>query len=378
MRPTHFPWRAPLLFAIWWIALQGFALLAFNRFELTTPDQAYTWTSQIRGMLPLAWRGFADLHVRFDSGFYLWIARDGYTAQTAAFLPLYPLLIKLSAATGCFGLLIGGCDGTSAAFIVSNLSAFGAAIAIALLAALDLDEERASTALFYFLIFPTAFFLTTVYTEPLFICLAATSLYAARRQQWGVAGVVGALAMLTRVTGLALFAALVVEWFMQRRPLDRRWLWLLLIPLTFLVFELFLEAQGFSFFASEQAIFKRAPLNLDALAENLDVKHLLAHEAAQVNFLLDVGLALFVFVISGISLVAVRPSYGVYGILCILLPFTSGHTLGLDRFALAAFTVPLTLARFSRNVWLDRAYTLCAILLLALYTLLFVQGYWAG
>jgi hypothetical protein len=65
-------------------------------------------------------------------------------------------------------------------------------------------------------------------------------------------------------------------------------------------------------------------------------------------------------------------------VLCIALPLISGSTVSLNRYALAAFPVPLMLARYKYPGLLQYSYTLSATLLLALYTALFVQGYWAG
>jgi hypothetical protein len=373
------PWRAAGIFGGWWLALQTFAVLTFFRFHLTEPDFAYGWTSQIVGMLPMQWQGFVALHVRFDSGFYTMIAQQGYTAQSAAFMPLYPVLIRLGLSGVCAPLLWVpiACTDMGVAFVISNLAGLGAALAIYQLARVDLADERALQSLFYFLVFPTAYFLTANYSESLFIFLAASSLIAARWGTWPTAIVAGTLAMLARATGLCLFAALLVEWHAARSWRDPRWLWLLAIPGAFVAFELYLQAQGLSFFATQQQLFKRAPLNFDGLAENLDWGHVLAHPEAQVNLALDSVLAVVVLLISAIGAWRVRLSYGVFGMLCVLLPFTSGQVLGLDRFALSAFTVPLILARIAGG-WFDRIYTLCSVLLLALYTILFVQGYWAG
>ncbi|MBI5880195.1 MAG: hypothetical protein HZB53_21300 [Chloroflexi bacterium] len=364
--------RAALVFALWWVTVQAYALLAFARFQLSLPDEAYTWTSQIRDMLPLAWNGFAALHARFDSGFYQMIALSGYSRDTAAFLPLYPLLVRAVTLAACGWL---PCTAIDAAFVVSNLCALGATCAVFALARVDLDEPAALQALFYLLVFPTAWFLTANYTEATFILLAATAFTAARRGRWGAAGVAGALAMLTRVTGLALFAALAVEWWRQGR--DRRGAWLLLIPAAFGGFQLFLMAQGLSFFDSQYRLFHRAAWSFDSLPDNLDWDHLISYPAAQANLLLDAGLALGVLAVSAWQLRRGRASYGVYGLLCVLIPLSTGQTLGLNRFALAAFTVPLALAG-ARSPWVDRAYTLGGALLLALYTMLYVQGYWAG
>ena len=373
------PWQAVGMFAGWWLVLQSFAVLAFFRFHLTEPDYAYGWTSQIRGMLPLHWQGFIALHARFDSGFYATIAQQGYTAQSASFLPFYPLLIRIGLSGVCAPLqaLPIACSDMGVAFVISNVAALSAVLVLYKLARLDCDGEHASRGVFYFLIFPSAFFLTAAYSESVFVVLAASSLLAARRRWWAAAIMAAMLAMLTRATGLCLFAALLVEWRAARPWRDLRWLWLLAIPAAFVAFEAYLQAQGLSFFATEQQLFKRAPLNFGALEANLDWEHVLAHPEAQVNLALDLTLAAFVFLVSAVGAWRVRLSYGVFGALCVLLPLSSGQVLGLDRFALSAFTAPLILARIAGS-WFDRLYTLAAVLLLAIYTILFVQGYWAG
>ena len=67
-----------------------------------------------------------------------------------------------------------------------------------------------------------------------------------------------------------------------------------------------------------------------------------------------------------------------YGVSCVALPLISGSAVSLNRYALAAFPVPLMLARNEHSGLLQQSYTLSATLLLALYTALFVPGYWSG
>jgi hypothetical protein len=376
----RFHWKVLGLFAIWWIILQLFAILIFNRIHLTEPDTAYRWTSQPSNFSPVTWHSFADLHHRWDSGFYVWIAMSGYNADNAAFLPLYPLLVRFTTLLG-YGIGRSNLDVSDfidSAFLISNLSALGAAICIYVLARLDLDESQAERALLYFLIFPTAFFLTANYTESLFILLASLSFYVARKSQWIAASGIGALAMLTRMAGSFLFVALLVEWLLQRPA--KRWkaIGLLLMPMAFAIHEFYLRSEGLSFFRTQEQLFSRLPVNIWALPFNLDWAYVQTHPAAQVNLALDVGIGLFVVVISIIIAKRWRSSYGVYGIMCILIPLMSGHATSLNRYALIAFPVPLMLARYGHSVWLDCTYTFVAILLLAIYTTLFVQGYWAG
>ncbi|HSD82870.1 MAG TPA: mannosyltransferase family protein [Anaerolineae bacterium] len=372
--------RVLALFVVWWIILQGFALLAFNRFRLTQPDTAYAWTAQPSSFFPVQWHDFAEIHARWDSGFYQWIAHDGYVADNAAFFPLYPALIRAVSFSGrLWGQLEPDRVGLiPAAFIVSNVAALGAALALYKLARLDLSEAEAQRGLFYFLIFPTAFFLTTNYTESLFILWAVLSFYFARQGRWLQAGLVGALAMLTRATAVALAVGLMAEWWTQRHTSRWRGLWLLLIPLAFALFVWYLQGQGLSFFEAQLRLFGRSPINLGALWPNLDWAHVQVDAMAQANLELDLGIGVLVLIGSLLVARRWRWSYGLYGVLCIMLPLISGSTISLNRYALAAFPVPLMLVRNGHSGLLQQSYTIGATLLLALYTALFVQGYWAG
>lgn len=56
--------RVLALFLVWWIVVQGFAMLAFNRFRLTQPDTAYAWTAQPSSFFPVRWHDFAEIHAR--------------------------------------------------------------------------------------------------------------------------------------------------------------------------------------------------------------------------------------------------------------------------------------------------------------------------
>ncbi len=374
--------RVLALFLVWWIIVQSFAMLAFNRFRLTQPDTAYTWTAQPSGFFPARWHDFAEIHARWDSGFYTWIAKEGYTADNAAFFPLYPILIRgVSLLWPLFGQPEPDYVGLiPAAFLVSNLAALGATLALYQLARLDMSEVEAQRGVFYFLIFPTAFFLTANYTESLFILWVALSFYFARSGQWARAGAVGALAMLTRATAVALLAGLALEWWTQRHTNKWQGLWLLCIPLAFAAFVWYLQhTQGLSFFDTQLRMFGRMPINLAALGPSLDWAHVQVDAAAQANLELDLGIGLLVVIGSLIVARRWRWSYGIYGVLCLALPLISGSTVSLGRYALAAFPVPLMLARNENSGLLrQHSYTLSATLLLALYTALFVQGYWAG
>src|SRR5690606_33849224 len=62
------------------------------------------------------------------------------------------------------------------------------------------------------------FFLGALYTEALFLLLVLGSFWAARTQQWLLAGILAGIASGTRIVGVALFPALLLELWYQNRP----------------------------------------------------------------------------------------------------------------------------------------------------------------
>jgi hypothetical protein len=141
--------------------------------------------------------------VRWDAVWYLDIAGHGYFShQATAFFPLLPLLLRGGAAL--FG---------SAVVAGSVISLIAMTIAGALLyrlARLDLDARAAGTTVALVAVFPTSFFLSAVYTESLFLALSLGAFYAARRERWLLAGVLGGFAGATRNAGILLLVPLVL------------------------------------------------------------------------------------------------------------------------------------------------------------------------
>jgi hypothetical protein len=173
---------------------------------------------------------------RWDSVWYLTIARDGYDGSGAgtAFFPLYPLLVALVGALGP-GLLAGG-------VVVSSVCLLVALRLLWRLTELELGPRCPGAPLMAVLataLGPMAFFFTAVYSESLYLALSLGAFLAARQGRWARAGTLGALAAATRSTGLLLVGALALLYVEQRRgrrgawprPRPRDAAWLLVIPL---------------------------------------------------------------------------------------------------------------------------------------------------
>ncbi|MER7624683.1 mannosyltransferase family protein [Streptomyces sp. NPDC126503] len=172
--------------------LTGLAVLA-----LAAAVSGEDWLHRLRG--------------RWDSVWYVRVAENGYGYEATlptgavhsdlAFFPLLPALerglsavLPLDAATA--GLLVSWTASLAAAW---GLYRCGAHIA---------GQRTGVLLAVLWGVYPTAFVQSMAYTESLFTALAAWSLYAVLRARWILAGLLCAVAGLTRPTAVALIAAL--------------------------------------------------------------------------------------------------------------------------------------------------------------------------
>lgn len=152
---------------------------------------------------------------RFDSGFYVDIAQHGYALTIPfgfrtnwVFYPLYPLLIagigKLFGSTGTALSLAG--------LFIANLAGPAMIVYFYLLVRRDFGRQTATRAAIYLSLFPTAFFLSAIYTESLLLGFSIACIYYTRRHSWWLAGLCGGLATLTRLQGVTLVIPLAWEY----------------------------------------------------------------------------------------------------------------------------------------------------------------------
>lgn len=106
-------------------------------------------------------------------------------------------------------------------FLVSAVSFLLALIAVERLATRLAGAEVAVRAVWLIAVFPFSFFLTAVYADALYFCLAAWSLALAYEQKWRAACALATLAAMTRIPGLALYPAIVLE-YLRRHDFDPR------------------------------------------------------------------------------------------------------------------------------------------------------------
>ncbi|HEX8291934.1 MAG TPA: mannosyltransferase family protein [Pyrinomonadaceae bacterium] len=321
---------------------------------------------------------------RWDAPHYLDIARAGYVsagveARWIVFFPLYPWLVR--AASWAVR------DELPAAFLVSGVASVAAALLLQRLARADGEpEEVARGAVFYMLVFPTAYFLHIGYNESLFLALALGAFLAARARCWWAAGLLGFLAALTRINGLLLLPALAFEAWEEYRGSGRRaragWLWLLLVGAGFGVYLLinwwvlgdpraFLKMQG-------EHWFKTPTWPWVGIQGAMNSARWLSPSDAQM-----VGWQEFSFIMLGFGLTALawlrlRASYAVWMTCNWLLWTSTKFALSVPRYTLVLFPAFILLARLraARPTW-GAAVAVWSLLMLALFAARFSQGYWA-
>ena len=142
-----------------------------------------------------------DVWARWDSVHFLRIAEHGYSAAETAFYPLYPALVAAAGRALGGHYVLGG-------ILVSLVAALGAFVLLERLAEERLGPVGARRAVLYLAIFPTAFFLQSVYSESLYLFLCLAAFVLAERGRFASAGVVVGFAILTRPSALALVPAL--------------------------------------------------------------------------------------------------------------------------------------------------------------------------
>lgn len=201
------------------IFLSVWAVLVLTIIPLPkTPDEVVrpylnepVFDEGISGLLLGPWQ-------RFDSQHYLRIARQGYATEAdSVFPPLYPLAVR------GVGELIGGgpVANMTAAIFIGNLAYLSLLILLHRVTSAELGDRFATRSLVYLAIFPTGFFLLAPYTESLFILLALAAVWQARQGRFWLAGGLGLLASLTRLTGWILVIPLVYEWWRQSGAVGR-------------------------------------------------------------------------------------------------------------------------------------------------------------
>jgi hypothetical protein len=366
--------------AIVWIA--GLAALAI--FGTTTGAEARLDPLY----LTFSFNHFADLlaapAARFDSVWFLAISQHGYEVNgRPAFFPLLPMLISaggsLTGSALFAGILISSALGLVALYLLHRL------------VMLDFDAIDARNAVRITAFLPSAFVLSAVYSESLFLVVSVGAIYSARLGRWALAGILGALAAATRSTGLLLVLPLLFIYLYgpradrpprgfgadlrPRHRLAPDIAWLALVPLGLVAYLVFLgltTGDPLSAFSAQsqwdRAFAPLAAVPLGAWAAIRGVFELVPGDAlpgvaGAPTGLLATGMAVRDIVEFGFLCLAgwlvfegrrrLPPAYTVWTVTALALPLSVPATdeplMSLPRFMLVLFPLWITLALWARE-----------------------------
>lgn len=312
------------------------------------------------------WENFKN----WDGGHYLNIAESGYQHQFQyAFFPLYPLTIRM------VNQFIQ--NYTLSAVLISVISIFLAANIFYQLVSLDFGKKIAETVIFWLLFFPTSFYFLAAYSEGLFFLFVISTFLSLRKGNLFLATVFASLASATRLAGLAVVVALLIDVQLTQGISRKNW-YVLLSPLGFIIYcwYLFQNIGDPFYFITAQTHWQRV-LTPPTVGFWEAIRGVIASGTQDLNALLEL-----LFVIFGVGMVLrsfrfLPLSYGVYGLISIALPLFTSTISSMPRFLLPIFPIFILMALFKNN-YLKFLFQIILPMLLSAFAILYINGYWVS
>lgn len=317
----------------------------------------------------LTWEGAFQQLQRWDAAHYIHLIEEGYQGYTEngqhLFLVFFPGYVW---AARLLRLVIPST--ALAGTALSCLCYGGACCYLYRLAGEAYNGRVARDALLYMSLFPFSFFSGLVMTEGLFLLATTGACWYAWRGKWLAFGLFGALAALTRMTGLLVIAVGVIRLLEAYRPLEppvgkslgRCWKPLLLrLPLTllpaagtllYLLLNLWVDGDPFAF-ASHQEHWHQGYLWISQVVEYIG--HYLGDNLGS-SFGWAVwapALALFVVGLALLYWAALRKGHPTgllaYGFCFFVATYSLSWLLSAGRYLSTCFVLFLFLAKLSQR-----------------------------
>jgi hypothetical protein len=327
------------------VALFLTGLWSLNNLPLKPGDG--TWQDW-QPPIPATW---IEIFSRWDSRWFYYVATEGYTyhpgdASDLVFPPLLPILMRVGA------FLTGRTDKETllaAGVVAANLALLVALVGLSRLVRRTWDGALAGRAVICLIAFPTAFFLSVAYADSLFLACAIVSFVCALERHWWAAGLLGALAALSRTYGVLLLAPLAYEYLLQHRwRLGRDAAWLTPIPIAFAVWVGFIIGVSGDLLVLPHV---EQTWTREVMPPWQTMRVFFSTEMTQTNFKhapID-----FWFTVAAVAMVALswlltRTSLAIYATLMVLPMLMTGLLVSNPRYTVLLFPGFIALARLLR------------------------------
>jgi len=356
----------------------------FSQYFVSNPD--YPIKEALRRGWQFSPYKLLDMWARWDTGWYLSIIRQGYkvsdiTSQQSniVFFPLYPYLVRFtsylipsSLRTTSVLLLIG--------ILLSNIFLL---IALILFYKLVVDlfnnQTVARRSVWYLLLFPTSFFFSCFYTEATFLLLCVGAFYAAIREKWAIASLLGCLLALSRPLGVLIIVPLMWmymenrNWKLMKMRTDI--VWFILIPIGLFAFWIFAFSLTGDYFAplnAQAAWGKRGTITLWQILVDPSDPHY-SYFVTHIDQLLTI-----VFIALSAIALKIMPSasYGIYSLVLILPPIMTGTLISQSRYLAVVFPAFIVMALAGRWRIVDQVTTIIFLSMQVLFVAAWTRFYW--
>lgn len=310
----------------------------------------------------------------WDGAWYLDIAQNWYhqtgdKSVSIVFYPLYPILIKI---TYLFtnNLFLSG-------LLLSFLFLLVASILLYEITLLDFDKKVAIKAAWFMNIFPTSYFLQAIYPESLFLSVSLLCFFLLRKGRLFTAGLIGALATLTRINGLFLLPIFFIE--NQNKSIPKKFFSSILAGSGFLLYlaiNFFTFGNFFQFTETLRGYwFKHIDWPWNGIPGAINLlsfykgDYLLAYSFELPTISLVFAVGIFAFL-------RIRKSYGVYVLINAILFTSTSFILSTPRYALVLFPIFIALAMIKNKI-MTVILSISFVALLCYFSYIFTQGRWA-
>ncbi|BAI60722.1 conserved hypothetical protein [Methanocella paludicola SANAE] len=313
----------------------------------------------------------------WDSVNYIDIAQYGYfipvdrtKMANYAFFPLYPLLMRI------LDTVLN--DPALSGFIISSVCLLIACFYLYRIVGLDSDERTAMRSIKYLFLFPTAFVLSGILTESLFLALSLACLYYAKKGNWIFTGALGFFTALTRPYGVIIILPVLYEYLRSKefklQNIRADALYMLLIPAGISAYALYcyyLMGDPLAFVHVQSAWGGHLVNPIMELGYRLITP-------ASTEVLFGACFTLIALIVMLLSYKKVGFSLWLYGLLLILIPLsTPSSAWSMARYVVLAFPLFIVFAKLGENRDFDDTATIAMALLQGLLMALWATwGYY--
>jgi hypothetical protein len=325
-----------------------------------------------------------EMWARWDSEWWILIAEKGYgnyevfknyggrrylPQETAKFFPAYPMAIWF------FNIFTN--NSVFSGILVSNLCTIIFLYYLFKLTEILFNSDRAYNAAILYIVFPTSFFLSAVYSESMFLAALTAAFYYTERNKLVPAMIATAIAVLTRSTAVIAIPPLI--WLAWRCFPQKRILSLLAIAfaaaLPLAGYLLFIQAKfGSIVWIPESIRYWRGDLKYPLYAIVRFAESSIAIHG-QHNSIID-----FCFAIANLCMLVfswrrVPRPYFLYSLLAVLFPLMS-TLFSFSRLCLANIPFFMLVSFFAGR--LNRAIQIFCALLLGFFMAAFANWFWVA